>query len=409
MHTFESYLRKHVTITFRSRHLLLALCLFTRGAGPVEAQEAAGASAQPNLEQDTAGATSQEVATKGVAQSAKSTASPETQPKDKDGEKPSRRGSIVIAPIPLSSPAIGSGAVLALGYIFPFSKTDKVSPPSVIGAAGLFTNNDTRGFALGGQFYLKQNTYKVTAGFGRGNVNYDLYGSGDSAGLKLPLKQTGQLFRGEFLRRVGWNFFLGPRFSTGSSTITLRPTTSDTPEPPPDLGLNTTLTAIGVTLTRDTSLNRFYPTSGTFFTFKSDFFSQTLGSKYSFQSYVTTLAKYWGLSENQVLAYDAYFCATGGKPPFYGNCIYGASNQLRGYVAGKYFDRYMVTTQLEYRLSLPMRFGVVAFGGIGEAIPGGDQLLFRNNNFLPSGGGGLRAARTLLLNFCMLSNSLLSS
>jgi hypothetical protein len=59
-------------------------------------------------------------------------------------------------------------------------------------------------------------------------------------------------------------------------------------------------------------------------------------------------------------------------------------------VAGKYFDRYMVTTQLEYRLSLPMRFGVAAFGGVGEAIPGGDQLLFRNNSFLPAGGGGLR-------------------
>jgi hypothetical protein len=96
------------------------------------------------------------------------------------------------------------------------------------------------------------------------------------------------------------------------------------------------------------------------------------------------------LSENQVLAYDAYFCATGGKPPFYGNCIYGTNNELRGYVAGKYFDRYMVTSQLEYRLALPMRFGIVAFGGIGEAFPGGDQLLFRNNNFLPSGGGGLR-------------------
>jgi len=332
---------------------------------------------------------SQEDIPKAVNQSARSTAPapPETQPEEK---KHSGRASFVIAPIPIASPAIGSGVVLALGYIFPFSKTDKVSPPSLIGAAGLLTNNETRGFALGGQFYLKQNTYKVTAGFGRGNVNYDLYGSGDFAGRKLPLKQAGQVFHGEFLRRVGWNFFLGARFSTGSSTLTLRPSSGNIPPPPPDLGLNTTLTAIGATLTRDTSLNRFYPTSGTYFKFTSDFFSQTLGSKYSFQSYVTAFAKYWGFSENQVLAYNANFCATGGKPPFFGNCIYGASNQLRGYVAGKYFDRYMVTTQVEYRLALPMRFGVVAFGGLGEAIPGGDQLLFRDNNFLPSGGGGLR-------------------
>jgi outer membrane protein assembly factor BamA len=327
---------------------------------------------------------------KAVDQSAPSTApaQPGTQPKE--NKKHGGRGSFVVAPIPTSSPATGSGITLAAGYIFPFSKIDKVSPPSVIGAAGLFTNNGTRGFALGGQLYLKENTYKITAGFGRGNINYDLYGSGVFTGLKLPLKQTGQLFLGEFQRRIGWKFFLGPRFLTGHSILALRPGSDSTIPLPPDLGLHTTLTAIGVRLTRDTSLNRFYPTSGTYFSFTSDFFSQTLGSKYSFQSYRTLFAKYWSLSKNQVLAYDAYFCGTGGKPPFYGNCIYGTNNELRGYIAGKYFDRTMVATQLEYRLVLPMRFGIVAFGGVGEVFPGGDQLLFRNNSFLPSGGGGLR-------------------
>jgi len=279
--------------------------------------------------------------------------------------------------------------VLAAGYIFPFSKADKISPPSVIGAAGLFTNNDSRGFAVGGELYFKENKYEIVAGFAHGNINYDLYGSGSFTGLKLPLLQTGEGFLAEFLRRIGWKFFLGPRFLTGRSFLAIN--TSSSPIPlPPDIGLHTTLTAIGVRLSRDTTINRFYPTNGMLFTFTSDFFSQTLSSKYSFQSYRTSFSKYWGLSKKQVLAYNGFFCATGGKPPFYGNCIYGTNNELRGYTAGKYFDRYMLATQLEYRLVLPLRFGVVAFGGAGEVIPGGDQLLFRNNNFLPSGGGGLR-------------------
>jgi hypothetical protein len=46
----------------------------------------------------------------------------------------------------------------------------------------------------------------------------------------------------------------------------------------------------------------------------------------------------------------------------------------------------MVSTQLEYRLELPKRLGVVGFGGIGEVVPSGDQLL-KNKNFLPGGGG----------------------
>jgi hypothetical protein len=61
---------------------------------------------------------------------------------------------------------------------------------------------------------------------------------------------------------------------------------------------------------------------------------------------------------------------------------------LRGYIAGEYFTRYQVTTQSEYR-ELPKRFGLVVFGRVGEAIPGGQQL-YGSQKFLPSGGGGLR-------------------
>jgi outer membrane protein assembly factor BamA len=168
-------------------------------------------------------------------------------------------------------------------------------------------------------------------------VNYDIYGNGVVSGLKLPLKQTGQAFFAEFLRRVGWKFLAGPRLLTGNSFLTVRPNNNINFPIPPDLGIHTTLTAIGARLTRDTSPNRFYPTSGTYFNFTADFYSQSLSSKYSFQSYSTTFDKYWSLSNHQVLAYNAYFCATGGKPPFYGNCIFGTNNELRGYVAGQYF------------------------------------------------------------------------
>src|SRR5499427_3151649 len=74
--------------------------------------------------------------------------------------------------------------------------------------------------------------------------------------------------------------------------------------------------------------------------------------------------------------------------PYLWNCIYGTNSQLRGYTAGRYLNRYMFGTQVEYRLTLPKRFGLVAFGGLGEVIPGGNQP-FRTKNFLPSGGGGV--------------------
>ncbi len=299
-------------------------------------------------------------------------------------------GSFIIAPLPISSPALGSGIVPVLAYIFPLVRSDKTSPPSLVGAAGLVTDNGTRGFVAAGEFYFMDNTYRMTAAFARGNLNYNLYGLGAGASQpKLPLNQTGQVLFAEFLRRIGWKFFLGPRFLWGNSLITVRPANLGTVPLPPDVGLHTALTAVGFRLQRDTRPNRFYPTTGSLLDLTSDFFSQGLGSKYSFQSYKFTFNKYWSVAKQQVLAYNGFACLTGGQPPFYGNCIYGTNSELRGYVAGRYLDRYMVATQLEYRLALPKRFGIVGFGGLGEVVPGGNQP-FRTKNFLPSGGGGVR-------------------
>ena len=310
--------------------------------------------------------------------------------KEKKKKKPPR-GAPVVAPLPVSSPAIGNGVIPVLAYIFPLSEKDKLSPPSVIGAAGIITDNGTRGFAVGAELYFKENTYKATAGYAHGNLNYDIYGLGILAGegAKLPLKQSGHGFFGEFLRRLWWDFFLGPRFWDGNSFLTLGVSNVGSIQLPPDLGLHTTLRAFGFRLQRDKRPNQFYPTKGTLTDFTTDFYAQALGSKYTFQAYRVTFNKYGSLTKNQVLAFGSYFCATGGQPPFYGNCIYGAQNQLRGYTAGRYFDRYLLDSQLEYRLVLPKRFGLVAFGGLGGVIPGGDRLL-RNAFFLPSGGGGLR-------------------
>ena len=310
----------------------------------------------------------------------------------KKGKKKRFRGAPVIAPLPIVSPAIGTGLVPVLAYIFPFSKNDEVSPPSTIGGTGLITNNGTRAFAFGGQLFFKQNTYEVTTGYGRGDLEYNLYGIGlvaGNAGLKLPLSQTGHVFFGEALRRIVWKIFIGPRFSDGQSFITINPHNSQIPPIPPDIGLHTALRALGVRVVRDTRPNHFYPVAGSKVEFTGDFFSQALGSKYSFQHYKFNYDKFLSLGRNQVLAYDLYICGTGGAPPFYGNCIYGASNELRGYVAGRYLDRNMFATQFEYRLSLPWRLGAAGFAGVGEVFPGVTQIL-RSKLLLPDVGGGPR-------------------
>ena len=244
---------------------------------------------------------------------------------------------------------------------------------------------------MGGEFYFKQDTYHITAIYFRGNINYDFYGTGiaaGDAGRNTPLKQTGEVLLGDFLYRLGWKFSVGPRLLTGNSTITLRSSGGNDQPTPPDIGLHTGLTGLGFHINRDTRPNRFYPTSGTLFDFTSMFFSDALGSKYSFESYRSMFNYYQSLGKKQVLAYNLYTCATAGDPPYYGECIYGTNSELRGYVAGRYIDRDMIATQMEYRLDLRWRFGIVLFVGLGEVAPSVED--FRGDNILPAAGGGLR-------------------
>ena len=63
---------------------------------------------------------------KPTTQDAQSTEPQKTEKPPKKDKKPAR-GAFVVAPLPISSPAIGSGIVPVLGYIFPFSTKDKIS------------------------------------------------------------------------------------------------------------------------------------------------------------------------------------------------------------------------------------------------------------------------------------------
>ena len=79
----------------------------------------------------------------------------EVETKSPGNTNSTSRGSFIVAPMPISSPALGTGIVPVVGYIFPFRKSDTVSPPSVVGVAGLITNNGSRGFAAYADLFMQ--------------------------------------------------------------------------------------------------------------------------------------------------------------------------------------------------------------------------------------------------------------
>jgi hemolysin activation/secretion protein len=314
---------------------------------------------------------------------------PSGEPKP-DGTE-GKRGEIVVAPFPLSNPAIGSGVVVAGGYLFPPRKNDEISPSSVIGGGGFYTNNGSWAWGVGAKLYLKQDRFRLALAYGRAQLHYDLYGIGNEAGslgLSVPVDQGGKALLLEPLVRLKGKIFLGPRYQWRSLNAELTGKNI-----PPDIHIDSAelkskTSAIGFHFQRDLRDNQFYPRTGTLADVVGDFFQGTLGSDFSYQSYVFAFNKYSGISARQVLAFRVFGCATSGRVPFYDLCLLGMHNDVRGYDTGRYRDRLMLTSQVEYRRELPKRFGFVAFFGLGEVAP--EVGKFNADNLKPAGGVGVR-------------------
>lgn len=338
----------------------------------------------------------------------KETGGPGQPPDAKSSEK---KGEWLLAPIPVSSPAIGSGLEWAVARLFPFNKKDEVSPASAVGVAGIFTNNGSRGIAIGSRLYLKEDRFRIAAAIANASINFDVYGIGEAAGRQgfyIPLNVKGGVGIGEFLFRVRKSIYLGARGQYRNATLALnqdRLDSSDiTSEPPDNVAsvveqirdqlLHQTTVSLGPRFQWDTRDSVFYPRHGFLAEAASDLFSTGLGSKWSYQYYKVAFNKYNTLSEHQVLAFRGMACAAAGdRVPIYDLCLFGTANDLRGYTGGRYQDRRMFATQAEYRLMLPAkgflgRFGLVAFAGVGAI---GDKFTdIGASDLLPGGGAGLR-------------------
>jgi hypothetical protein len=305
--------------------------------------------------------------------------------------KKEKRGTFIIAPIPIESPTFGHGLVVVAGYVFKLKQDDKLSLPSTVGLAAAFTSSGSRGGGIGGRFYFDENTYQTTFVIAKGRANFDFYGIGRIPGrdaIKVPLRMRGTIFFGEFLRNVWKDIFIGPRFQRRNLEVDLDGVQTPGGFEIPAIDIKSVSAALGFHVQRDLRDSTFYPTKGSLFDLTADFFDQAFGSRREYQVYKVAYSGYHQMREKKIFAYQAMVCSANGSVPFYDLCLYGSNNQLRGYVAGQFQNRRMFAAQAEYRLELPKRLGLVGFGGLGGVAR--DWNDFRTDGLLPAAGLGLR-------------------
>ncbi|MEZ9821834.1 BamA/TamA family outer membrane protein [Shewanella sp. 10N.286.45.A1] len=147
-----------------------------------------------------------------------------------------------------------------------------------------------------------------------------------------------------------------------------------------------------VTSTYDSRDYRLNATKGWLFQMDAGLYQN---SKYSaFSTYNLELANYIDLSSTSLLssapgliAWQVQGKFTDGDVPWNMLPDLGGSSAMRGYIKGRYRDKQMMMGQVEYRLPIFQRYGMVFWGGVGSVASKVSDL---NEELMTSYGTGFR-------------------
>ncbi|MDY0298038.1 MAG: BamA/TamA family outer membrane protein [Acidobacteriota bacterium] len=145
---------------------------------------------------------------------------------------------------------------------------------------------------------------------------------------------------------------------------------------------------IGLTATWDSRGRVYSPMSGALVTAQADFYTRSLGADYNFFRFILDARKYFSPIRGHVVAMQSRVELQSGEVPFNYLARFGGMYSMRGYYSGRFRDHNLLMAQVEYRMPLFKRVGLVGFAAAGTVAPTLGQLdLFRP---LYSGGAGLR-------------------
>jgi hypothetical protein len=300
----------------------------------------------------------------------------------------------VIMPIPISNPTVGTGLGAVSMFLY---KAGEKAPTSSTAFGGFYTNNDSWGVGVSQKTYLREDRFRLNGLLGYGNINIDFSGIGTelgNQGVTVPVTWKGTFFVPDFLVRFAEHFYGGLRYRFLEMETGVDPQKISVGGKPIFPGVDWTAesrvrsSGLGPVMNYDSRDNTFFPHRGTFLDVNAIFASESLGSDFDYQIYQGAYNSYFRIAETMTLAYRLYGRFTAGRVPLYDLSYFGAHNDLRGYAAGQYVDKSMIATQLEFRWKFWKRWGMVAFGGIGEVAR--DLRGFDLGSLLPSAGAGLR-------------------
>ncbi len=259
---------------------------------------------------------------------------------------------------------------------FNLNKNDTISPASQAGIGLGYTQNKSFFGSAFAQLYFKENTWRTTAAFGTGNINFQYFEAANEAdgGDFVDYNTVNRFLFLKVLRKIVGHFYGGAFVKLQHSTTDFKVATDSSQ----DVHAN----GIGLTLLYDTRKNIYYPDKGIQASVSFLANPSWFGSDSIFNSIRAYVNWYKRLNAHSILAARAAVFSGLGNVPFSGQHAVGGKD-IRGYTNGKYRGDQVYSAQAEYRWNFYKRWGAVGFAGLAfTEVP--------YSGLLPGGGIGIR-------------------
>jgi len=297
-----------------------------------------------------------------------------------------------ILPGPFYTPELGVGVGVAAVGLYRPDPNDLETQISSVSMSGFFSSTGAFGLGVTNYSFLDKDRWRVFVNGSINNVPTYYWGEGYRAGKSSNTKE-GYTAKDATLSpilyyRVAPDTYIGAGWTVSSMHATQIKDRQKGSFDRANGGASVFSSGASASFSYDTRDFVPNPTRGQVLQVTYTYFSPSLGSNNRFSVLENQYSLYHSLNVNTVLAWDIYGRFTQGNVPWNMMSELGSDHRMRGYYQGRYRDRDVVNTQLEYRRKLSWRHGVVGWVGTGNMADGSKHI--GKGEWLPSVGVGYR-------------------
>lgn len=270
----------------------------------------------------------------------------------------------IITPLISSDPKLSTAAGGLVSYLYKF---DDVSPASLFGMTGTYSNTDSFVVAGFAQMFFDEDNQRILAALANGTVHNDY---DDYLGTGIPLKTTDDInFKVlQYSFRVYDDWFVGIQGLSSNYKIYLAESIGRTAFDDISASIANdslielagfTSNALGLLAEYDNRDRQRSPTKGQHLKVNNSAYREAFGGDISFDAYHLKYSTYFSHGNGSVLAISSNSRWTDDAP-----VASYSSVQTLGYTRGQYLAPHVTDIQFDERFSLSNKWGLVAYASL---------------------------------------------